>query len=87
MRYAACNAIGQLCTDFAPKIQEQFHSKIVPALLMVLDDFTHPRVQTHAGAAIVNFTDSCPQTILAGYLSTIVPQLEKVFKVSLQQVS
>lgn len=34
VRYAACNAIGQMATDFAPGFQKKFHekasSRIVP---------------------------------------------------------
>ena len=75
-----------MSTDFAPKLQELFHAKIVPALLLTLDDFQNPRIQTHAGAALVNFSEQCPKAILATYMDTIVPKLENVFKVSLQQV-
>ena len=49
MRYAACNAIGQMSTDFAPNFQKKFHEKVVPGLLLVLDDNNNPRVQAHAG--------------------------------------
>jgi importin-5 len=30
VRYAVCNAIGQMCTDFAPTIQKKCHEQIVP---------------------------------------------------------
>ena len=87
MRYAACNALGQLSTDFAPRIQTSLHSKIVPALLTVLDDFPNPRIQTHAGAALVNFCEHCPKDTLSLYLDPILSKLEAVFKVRLQEVS
>lgn len=45
VRYAACNAIGQMCTDFAPTMQKEFHQKIIVALCNVLDDNAHPKVQ------------------------------------------
>ena len=60
--------------------------QIIPALLLALDDFATPRVQTHAGAALVNFCEQCPKAILVNYLDTIVPQLERVLQVSLQAV-
>ena len=28
MRYAACNALGQLSADFAPEFQRKYHSKV-----------------------------------------------------------
>lgn len=34
VRYAACNAIGQMCTDFEPTIQKKCHEKIVPVSLI-----------------------------------------------------
>lgn len=61
-------------------------SQIIPALLMVLDDFDTPRVQTHAGAALVNFFEQCTQSVLSQYLETIVPKLENVLQVRLREV-
>lgn len=49
VRYAACNAIGQMSTDFAPVFEKKFHDRVVPGLLMLLDDNANPRVQAHAG--------------------------------------
>ena len=43
VRYAACNAIGQLSTDFAPQLEKKFHDRIIPGLLIILDDVAHPR--------------------------------------------
>jgi hypothetical protein len=28
VRYAACNAVGQMATDFAPGFQKKFHEKV-----------------------------------------------------------
>jgi hypothetical protein len=86
VRYAACNALGQMSNDFSPKIQEKFHDKIIPTLLAVFDDHQNPRVQAHAGAALVNFCESCPKGILASYLGTIVPKLESTFKLGLSEL-
>jgi len=44
-----CNAIGQMAADFAPTFQKKFHDKIVPSILLLLDDGLNPRVQAHAG--------------------------------------
>ncbi|KAK7090444.1 importin-5-like [Littorina saxatilis] len=76
VRYAACNAFGQLCTDFGPNCQRKFHEKIMPGLLSVLDDDSVPRVQAHGAAALVNFSEDCPKGILVQYLPTIITKLE-----------
>lgn len=78
VRYAACNAIGQMCTDFAPTVQKKCHEKIVPALLAALVDLPAPRVAAHAGAAIVNFCEDCPKKIITIYLPAIMEKLESV---------
>lgn len=38
-----------MSTDFAPSFEKKFHSKVIPGLLMVLEDDQNPRVQAHAG--------------------------------------
>jgi len=52
VRYAACNALGQMATDFSPLFENNYHSKVVPALVTLLDDYNNPRVQAHSGAAL-----------------------------------
>lgn len=78
VRYAACNAIGQMSTDFAPTFEKKFHEQVVPGLLSLLDDVQNPRVQAHAGAALVNFSEDCPKNILTRYLDGIMAKLEAV---------
>ncbi|KAM7363450.1 karyopherin beta 3 [Cochliomyia hominivorax] len=78
VRYAACNAIGQMSTDFAPTFEKKFHEQVVPGLLSLLDDVQNPRVQAHAGAALVNFSEDCPKNILTRYLNGIMAKLEAV---------
>ena len=87
MKYAACNALGQMSSDFAPRLQEQHHSQIVPALLVVLEESTNLRVKTHAGAALVNFCEPCPTDILVQYLPAIMPKLEGLLQLGLKEVS
>ncbi|KAL3846795.1 hypothetical protein ACJMK2_017751 [Sinanodonta woodiana] len=77
VRYAACNAIGQMSTDFGPTFQKKFHAKILPDLLLILDDNDNPRVQAHGAAALVNFSEDCPKSILILYLDTIIMKLEQ----------
>ena len=57
VQWAASQALGQMCTDLAPDIQEQHCDTIANAFLHVLSDFSKPRVQAHSCAAIVNFCD------------------------------
>ncbi|XP_030375758.1 importin-5 [Scaptodrosophila lebanonensis] len=78
VRYAACNAIGQMSTDFAPTFEKKFHEQVVPGLLSLLDDVENPRVQAHAGAALVNFSEDCPKNILTRYLDAIMTKLETI---------
>ncbi|XP_065207829.1 importin-5 [Planococcus citri] len=78
VRYAACNAVGQMSSDFAPTLQKKFHDKIVPSLLLLLDDNLNPRVQAHAGAALVNFAEDCPKHILVQYLEGMMLKLEAI---------
>ncbi len=89
VRWAACQAVGQMCTDLGPDIQNDEHAVIVPALTEVMKDFNEPRVQAHAAAAIVNFSENCDEEILTGYLDNLIMQLlgllqngQKLVKVS-----
>ena len=75
VRWAACQAVGQMCTDLGPDIQNDEHAVIVPALTEVMKDFNEPRVQAHAAAAIVNFSENCDEEILTGYLDNLITQL------------
>jgi hypothetical protein len=45
VRWAACQALGQLCTDLGPGLQEAHHARVLPALMALMDDFANPRVQ------------------------------------------
>ena len=56
-------------------------------LLLVLDDHENPRVQAHAGAALVNFSENCPKDILTLYLEPIMAKLELVLTAKLKEVS
>jgi hypothetical protein len=76
VRHAACNAIGQMATDFAPEFETKFHSRVIPALCRLLIDFSNIRVQAHSACAMINFFEQCPQEILAGYLGPITEHIE-----------
>lgn len=61
VRWAACQAVGQMCTDLGPDFQEAEHARLLPGLMAVMDDFNHPRIQAHSAAAVVNFSENCEQ--------------------------
>ena len=87
VRHAACNALGQLATDFAPDFQVKFHAKVIPALLMVLNDHQNPRVQAHAGAALVNFFEESSPTILKDYLHESALKLDELLKAKMVELN
>ncbi|XP_071839523.1 importin-5-like [Apostichopus japonicus] len=86
VRYAACNALGQMATDFAPIFEKKFHNKVIPGLLLVLNDHANPRVQAHAGAALVNFSEDCPKTILISYIDTVLPKIDEILQHKIQEL-
>ena len=67
-----------MSTDFAPIFEKKFHAKVIPGLLLLMQDAANPRVQAHAGAALVNFSEDCPKNILLPYLPDIMARLEEV---------
>ncbi|KAM8975291.1 importin-5 [Pelodytes ibericus] len=86
VRYAACNAIGQMAADFAPAFQKKFHEKIIASLLQTMEDQANPRVQAHAAAALINFTEDCPKPLLVPYLDNLVKHLHATMVVKLQEL-
>ena len=87
VRYAACNAMGQMATDFNPTFQTKYHEVVVPKLLQVLEDNDNPRVQAHAAAALVNFSEECPSFVMELYLQQILLKLQVLIKTKVAQVS
>ncbi|KAJ3273865.1 Importin-5 [Terramyces sp. JEL0728] len=75
VRHAACNAIGQMCTDFAPTIQEQFHQAILTHLIPIMDDLAHIRVANYGAAALVNFSENASKECIAPYIEPIISKL------------
>ena len=73
VRWAACQAVGQLCTDLGPDLQEAEHGRLLPGLMAAMDDFAQPRVQAHAAAALVNFSENCEQVRGSGWRAAPPP--------------
>ncbi|KAG5438294.1 hypothetical protein PCANB_002782 [Pneumocystis canis] len=79
VRWAACNAVGQMSTDFARVMQKKFHKQVLGALIPVLEA-PEPRVQAHAAAALVNFCEEANNKILEPYLDDILNRLLYLLK-------
>lgn len=85
VKFAACNAMGQMATDFAPIIQEHYHAVFMNGVLPLLDMAQFPRLQAHGAAALVNFADISHEatleiskemdTILEPYLDLLLTKL------------
>lgn len=74
VRFAGCNALGQMSTDFAGSMQENYHQAVLKNIIPVLNS-PEPRVQAHAAAALVNFCEEAEKTILEPYLDELLEHL------------
>lgn len=75
VRYASCNCFGQLSTDFAPNFQKKFKTVVIETLLSAVTKDPEPRVQSHAVAALINFTEECDVKILSKFLDALLTVL------------
>lgn len=75
VQYACCNALGQISTDFADVIQRTAGDRILPALISKLTNKSVPRVQAHAAAALVNFSEVASKEVLEPYLESLLNNL------------
>ncbi|KIK57273.1 hypothetical protein GYMLUDRAFT_263322 [Collybiopsis luxurians FD-317 M1] len=76
VRYAACQCVGQLCTDIE-EIIERYHEQLFAVLIPALED-PEPRVHSHAAAALINFCEGVERDTLLPYLDPIVERLLKL---------
>ena len=79
VRWAGCNALGQMSTDFKGTMQTKYHQVVLPALIPVLNA-AEPRVQSHAAAALVNFCEEAEKEVLEPYLDTLVQNLMQLLQ-------
>ena len=86
VRWAAINAIGQMCTDLGPELQHRAHAAVMPGLIRVMDDAGNPRVQAHAAAAVVNFAEECDPEVLAPYMDALLQKLLTMLQQSTRPV-
>ena len=85
VRWAGCNALGQMSTDFAGTMQEKYHQIVLPNIIPVLDA-PEPRIQSHAAAALVNFCEEAEKHILEPYLDELLSRLLKILSSSKRYV-
>ncbi|KAI0205993.1 armadillo-type protein [Astrocystis sublimbata] len=74
VRWAGCQALGQMSTDFAPTMQKEYYDRVLRAIIPVLDS-PEGRVKAHAAAALVNFCEEAEKTILEPYLDDLLSHL------------
>lgn len=74
VRWAACNALGQMSTDFKGTMQTKYHQVVLPNLIPVLEA-QEPRVASHAAAALVNFCEEAEKETLDPYLDSLLNHL------------
>lgn len=74
VRWAGCNALGQMSTDFAPTMQNDYYDRVLKAIVPVLGS-PEARVKSHAAAALVNFCEEAEKSILEPYLDDLLSHL------------
>ncbi|KAF1352148.1 armadillo-type protein [Delphinella strobiligena] len=74
VRWAACNALGQMSTDFKGTMQSKYHQVVLPNLIPALES-VEPRVASHAAAALVNFCEEAEKETLEPYLDSLLNHL------------
>ncbi|KAF9218740.1 ARM repeat-containing protein [Gyrodon lividus] len=84
VRYAACQCLGQLCTDLEEVIQDRYHQQLFAALIPTLEA-PEPRVHAHAAAALINFCEGVERNTLVPYLDSIVERLLKMLNPSAEE--
>ncbi len=79
VRWAGCNALGQMSTDFAGTMQEKYHNIVLTNIIPVLDS-PEPRIQSHAAAALVNFCEEAEKATLEPYLDDLLSRLLRLLQ-------
>ncbi|CAN6614779.1 importin subunit beta-3 [Trichomonascus vanleenenianus] len=80
VQWATCNALGQMSTDFADFMQRNYGNRVLPALISKLDNHSTFRVQSHAAAAMVNFSESASKEVLEPYLDDLLGRLVQLLE-------
>lgn len=67
VRFGSMNTLGQLCLDFGPGFQEDYHAVILPALLTQMEAEKIPKVLSHICATTVNWCNGLDPVHLLPY--------------------
>ena len=86
VRFAACNALGQMANDFSPEFQERFHGTFIPSMVNLFTLSENPRVQAHCGAALVNFFEECSPKLVVQYMDLVAERIERVLSTKMQEL-
>ncbi|KAK4832074.1 hypothetical protein QYF61_020630 [Mycteria americana] len=93
----ALSAIGEGChqqmegilneiVNFVLLFLQDPHPRVIAALLQTMEDQGNQRVQAHAAAALINFTEDCPKSLLIPYLDNLVKHLHSTMVIKLQEL-
>lgn len=74
VRFAACQAIGQIATDHQPYFQNTYAAEVLPALIATVDDQSL-KVQSHAISALINFNEEVNKSDLLPYADALMQML------------
>lgn len=89
IRYAKRRVYTKLRESRNRRAISRLHShslQVISALLQTMEDQSNPRVQAHAAAALINFTEDCPKSLLIPYLDSLVQHLHVIMVAKLQEV-
>lgn len=79
VRHAACQCLGQLCTDLEDKVQAGYPREVFGALLRTLGA-PESRVHSHGAAALINVCEGVTNEALLPYLDALVDALLKLLE-------
>jgi len=80
VRWACINCVGQICTDHGPRFQKMHANTILNGFMQLMEDTQNPRVQAHAAAALINFTEPCESDVLKNHLEPLLIALAKLLQ-------
>ena len=73
VRHGAITCMAQFCTEFAPDLQSDFHSSLIPLIMKLMADV--PRVASHAARACINFLEGADREDTEPYLDALLTMM------------
>uniref|UniRef100_A0A670KFK5 Importin 5 n=1 Tax=Podarcis muralis TaxID=64176 RepID=A0A670KFK5_PODMU len=94
MRRKICDIVAELARNLIdedgnnqwPEGLKFLFDSVIAALLQTMEDQGNQRVQAHAAAALINFTEDCPKSLLIPYLDNLVKHLHSTMVLKLQEL-